>query len=57
MTHSTVDPTFAFVGGLFCPTLDFVIAFWIILYPLSGLFVGQRSAKDSFLNKKFWACQ
>jgi hypothetical protein len=26
------DPTFAFVGGLpRCPTLDFVIAFWIVI--------------------------
>jgi hypothetical protein len=25
------DPTFAFVGGLCCPTLDFVIAFWIMI--------------------------
>jgi hypothetical protein len=27
-----LDPTFAFVGGLWCPTLDFVIAFWIMIY-------------------------
>jgi hypothetical protein len=26
------DPTFAFVGGRWCPTLDFVIAFWIMIY-------------------------
>jgi hypothetical protein len=26
------DPTFAFVGGPWCPTLDFVIAFWIMIY-------------------------
>jgi hypothetical protein len=26
------NPTFAFVGGLWCPTLDFVIAFWIMIY-------------------------
>ena len=26
------DPTFAFVGGQWCPTLDFVIAFWIMIY-------------------------
>jgi hypothetical protein len=26
------DPTFAFVGGLWCPTLDFVIGFWIMIY-------------------------
>jgi hypothetical protein len=25
------DPTFAFVGGPCCPTLDFVIAFWIMI--------------------------
>jgi hypothetical protein len=25
------DPTFAFVGGLCCPTLDFVFAFWIMI--------------------------
>ena len=25
------DPAFAFVGGLFCPTLDFVIAFWTMV--------------------------
>jgi hypothetical protein len=25
------DPTFAFAGGPFCPTLDFVFAFWIII--------------------------
>jgi hypothetical protein len=25
------DPTFAFVGGSCCPTLDFVIAFWITI--------------------------
>jgi hypothetical protein len=25
------DPTFAFVGGPCCPTLDFVIAFWITI--------------------------
>jgi hypothetical protein len=25
------DPTFAFFGGLCCPTLDFVIAFWIMI--------------------------
>jgi hypothetical protein len=24
--------TFAFVGGPWCPTLDFVIAFWIMIY-------------------------
>ena len=28
------DPTFAFVGGPFCPTLDLVIAFWIMIYVL-----------------------
>ena len=27
-------PTFAFVGGPCCPTLDFVIAFWIMIYVL-----------------------
>jgi hypothetical protein len=27
----TYDPTLAFVGGLCCPTLDFVIAFWIMI--------------------------
>jgi hypothetical protein len=26
------DPTFAFVGGPWCPTLHFVIAFWIMIY-------------------------
>jgi hypothetical protein len=26
------DLTFAFVGGPWCPTLDFVIAFWITIY-------------------------
>jgi hypothetical protein len=26
------DPTFPFVGGPLCPTLDFVIAFWIMIY-------------------------
>jgi hypothetical protein len=26
---ATPDPTFAFVGGSCCPTLDFVIAFWL----------------------------
>jgi uncharacterized membrane protein len=26
------DPTFAFVGGPWCPTLDFAIAFWIMIY-------------------------
>jgi hypothetical protein len=26
------DLTFAFVGGPWCPTLDFVIAFWIMIY-------------------------
>jgi hypothetical protein len=25
------DPTFAFVGDPCCPTLDFVIAFWIMI--------------------------
>jgi hypothetical protein len=25
------DPTFAFVGGPYCPTLDFVIAFWTMV--------------------------
>jgi hypothetical protein len=32
--HSSMapDPTFAFVGGPWCPTLDFVIAFWIMIY-------------------------
>jgi hypothetical protein len=25
------DPTFVFVGGPSCPTLDFVIAFWITI--------------------------
>jgi hypothetical protein len=25
------DPTFAFVGGPCCPTLDFVIALWIMI--------------------------
>jgi hypothetical protein len=25
------DPTFSFVGGPCCPTLDFVIAFWITI--------------------------
>jgi hypothetical protein len=25
------DPTFAFVRGLCCPTLDFAIAFWIMI--------------------------
>jgi hypothetical protein len=31
--HSSAapDPTFAFVGGPCCPTLDFVIAFWITI--------------------------
>ena len=28
------DPTFAFVGGPCCPTLDIVIAFWIMIYVL-----------------------
>jgi hypothetical protein len=28
---TTPDPTFAFVGGPYCPTLDFVIAFWIMI--------------------------
>ena len=28
------DPTFAFVGGLCCPTLDLEIAFWIMIYVL-----------------------
>ena len=28
------DPTFAFVGGPSCPTLDLVIAFWIMIYVL-----------------------
>jgi hypothetical protein len=30
-SFATPDPTFAFVGGLFCRTLDFVIAFWIMI--------------------------
>jgi hypothetical protein len=31
--HSSAvpDPTFTFVGGLCCPTLEFVIAFWIAI--------------------------
>ena len=28
------DPAFAFIGGLFCPALDLVIAFWIVIYVL-----------------------
>ena len=28
------DPSFAFVGGLCCPALDSVIAFWIMIYVL-----------------------
>ena len=34
------DPTFAFVGGSCCPTLDLVIAFriMIIIYTLTSLF-------------------
>jgi hypothetical protein len=28
---SSADPTFAFVGGPCCPTLDFVIAFWTMV--------------------------
>jgi hypothetical protein len=28
---SAPDPTFAFVGGPCCPTLYFVIAFWITI--------------------------
>ena len=28
------DPTFAFVGGPCCPTLDLVIAIWIMIYVL-----------------------
>ena len=28
------DLTFAFVGGPCCPTLDLVIAFWIMIYVL-----------------------
>jgi hypothetical protein len=30
-SFATPDPTFAFVGGPCCPTLDFVIAFWIMI--------------------------
>jgi hypothetical protein len=30
-SSSAPDPTLAFVGGLCYPTLDFVIAFWIII--------------------------
>jgi hypothetical protein len=30
-SSATPDPTIAFVGGLCCPTLDFVIAFWIMI--------------------------
>jgi hypothetical protein len=30
-SSATPDPTFAFVGGPCCPTLDFVIAFWIMI--------------------------
>ena len=29
-----LDPTFAFVGGPCCPTLDLVIVFWIMIYVL-----------------------
>jgi hypothetical protein len=30
-SSSAPDPTFAFVGGPCCPTLDFVIAVWIMI--------------------------
>jgi hypothetical protein len=30
-SFATPDPTFAFVGGPFCLTLDFVIAFWTMV--------------------------
>jgi hypothetical protein len=33
-SFTTPDSTFAFVGGPCCPTLDFVIAFWIMIYVL-----------------------
>jgi hypothetical protein len=34
------NPTVAFVGGPCCPTLDFVVAFWIMIafYTLTSLF-------------------
>jgi hypothetical protein len=30
-SSTAADPTFAFVGGPCCLTLDFVIAFWIMV--------------------------
>jgi hypothetical protein len=30
-SFATPDPAFAFVGGPCCPSLDFVIAFWIMI--------------------------
>jgi hypothetical protein len=50
--HSSVapDPTFTFTGGLCFPTLDFVIAFWIVLpfytllSSLFGIFLKSHDA-------------
>jgi hypothetical protein len=38
------DPTFAFVGGPCCPTLNFVIAFWIGLSRLTEM-LNNRGSK------------
>jgi hypothetical protein len=45
------DPTLAFVGGPCCPTLDFVIAFWIMIafYTLlTSLFCIERRSVHKY---------
>jgi hypothetical protein len=53
-SSSAYDPAFAFFGGPYCPTLDFVITFWIVvtLYTLTSLFYILSDVKDAYKNRQ-----
>jgi hypothetical protein len=68
-SFATPDPTFAFVGGPCCPTLDFAIAFWIMtaFYTLlTSLFCIKKPlfaesscilrSKLNYISEDYWLC-
>jgi hypothetical protein len=55
-SFATPDPTFAFVGGQYCPTLDFVTAFFdydcILHINFAILYVGKNKRPKSHIAQK-----
>jgi hypothetical protein len=58
-SSASPDPTFAFVGGPCCPTLDFVIVFWIMItfYTLlTSLSCMIKYLKEHVTEFKYFQC-